>query len=102
MGITKLIDRHFVGGTIYQAFLDPWCYHRWHSPVSGIIIKSYLLEGTYYLSNPCFDQATEQSDVANYIASMPMLSAVSTRQVFIIRLDDDSNRYIALIEIGMA
>jgi len=30
MGIKSLVDSHFVGGTVYQAFLDPWCYHRWY------------------------------------------------------------------------
>lgn len=49
MGIADLVNQHFVGGTVYQAFLDPWCYHRWHAPISGTVIKSYRLDGTYYL-----------------------------------------------------
>lgn len=24
----------FEGGTVFQAFLDPWTYHHWNSPVS--------------------------------------------------------------------
>lgn len=28
---------HFVGGTIYQAFLSALSYHRWHAPVSGTV-----------------------------------------------------------------
>jgi len=43
MEITKLIDELFVGGSLYQGFLSPWCYHQWHSPVSGIVEKAYLL-----------------------------------------------------------
>ena len=27
----------FAGGTIYQAFLSPLSYQRWHSPVSGTV-----------------------------------------------------------------
>ena len=27
----------FVGGLVYQAFLDAHNYHRWHSPISGTI-----------------------------------------------------------------
>ena len=38
----------FVGGTIYQAFLDALSYHRWHSPVSGTVVKAYVQPGTYY------------------------------------------------------
>jgi phosphatidylserine decarboxylase len=101
MGITELVDRHFVGGTVYQAFLDPWCYHRWHSPVAGTIVKSYKLEGTYYLSNPSFESGNANPQVANYVDSQPMLSSVSVRQVFIIKLEGVANRYVALIEIGM-
>jgi len=52
MHIKDLIDSHFVGGTVYQAYLDPWCYHRWHSPVSGTLVKSFKLGGTYFLCNP--------------------------------------------------
>jgi phosphatidylserine decarboxylase len=33
MGITDLVDHAFKNGTVYQAFLNPWCYHRWHTPV---------------------------------------------------------------------
>lgn len=43
----SLTDK-FVGGTIYQAFLSAFSYHRWHSPVSGTVVKAYVLDGTYY------------------------------------------------------
>ncbi len=96
MGVTDIVDNHFVGGTVYQAFLDPWCYHRWHSPVDGTIVKTYKLGGTYYLDNPSFNY----SEKDNYMKSQPFLSVVSVRQIFIIKLKD-SDRYIAVIEIGM-
>lgn len=38
----------FVGGSIYQSFLDATNYHRWHSPVNGTVIKAYVQPGTYY------------------------------------------------------
>ncbi|NOR88253.1 MAG: phosphatidylserine decarboxylase, partial [Bacteroidales bacterium] len=41
----------FIGGTIYQAFLSALSYHRWHSPVSGKIVKAYVLDGSYYAEN---------------------------------------------------
>ena len=43
---------HFEGGTIYQAFLSALNYHRWHSPLDGLIIDIYNIEGTYL-----FDQS---------------------------------------------
>ena len=54
MGIKPFVEEHFVGGTVYQAYLDPFCYHRWHSPVSGTIDKSYKLGGTYFIDSPGF------------------------------------------------
>jgi len=38
----------FVGGTVYQACLDAVGYHRWHSPVSGIVAKTRLIPGAYF------------------------------------------------------
>lgn len=51
--------------------------------------------------NPDLDSTPKKADFSNYVDLLPMLSAVSTRYVFIIRLDDDSDRYVALIEIGL-
>jgi phosphatidylserine decarboxylase len=43
MGVEHIIDESFVGGTAYQGYLSPWCYHWLHSPVSGKVIYSYRL-----------------------------------------------------------
>jgi phosphatidylserine decarboxylase len=102
MNLVNFVNEHFVGGTIYQAFLDPWCYHRWHAPISGTIWKSYQLGGTYYLDNPGLSLGQGNRDIENYIASQPMLSIVSVRQIYIIKLDDYPDSYVTVIEIGMA
>ena len=58
----------FEDGTVYQAFLDPWAYHHWHSPVDGVIEKEYLIEGGYYLQNPgILDPNTDDE----YVNSLP-------------------------------
>lgn len=49
----------FKGGTVYQAFLSAFKYHRWHSPVSGTIKKAYVKDGTYY-------SATQSEGMAPY------------------------------------
>lgn len=87
---------------MYQAFLNPWCYHRWHAPVSGTILHSYRLDGTYYLANPILKMQPEYNNHSTYIDSQPMLSSASVRQIFIMRLNDGSGRLVAVIEIGMA
>jgi hypothetical protein len=44
----RKIAERFVGGSVYQAFLSAFNYHRWHAPVSGTITHAYLIDGTYY------------------------------------------------------
>ena len=88
----------FVGGTVYQAFLDPWTYHRWHAPVNGVIRQVYAVEGCYYLQNPgIIDPETDD----DYINSQPFLSCTSTRQVFVIEADNKAIGNVIVIMIGM-
>ena len=54
------LHEHFVGGTIYQAFLSALSYHRWHAPVSGTVKKAYVKDGTYF-SEPLFEGLGEPS-----------------------------------------
>lgn len=42
----------FVGGTVYQALLLPWNYHRCHSPLDGEILQIQSIPGNYFLKNP--------------------------------------------------
>ncbi|KAK5220250.1 hypothetical protein LTR47_011305 [Exophiala xenobiotica] len=60
----------FVGGTVYHAFLSALSYHRWHAPVSGKLVKAYVVDGTYY-SEPLFgDFAPNKSaDPAGQVTS---------------------------------
>jgi phosphatidylserine decarboxylase len=48
------IAKYFEGGTVYQAFLSALYYHRWHSPVDGVIEDIYAIDGTYYLDQSQF------------------------------------------------
>ena len=47
--------RPFIGGDVYQAFLNPFNYHRWHSPVSGLVTYAQVIPGTYYACCPTLD-----------------------------------------------
>ena len=44
----------FYNGTVYQAYLSVWDYHRWHSPVNGIVRKVINVPGAYYAVPPDF------------------------------------------------
>ncbi|PHH79016.1 hypothetical protein CDD82_2709 [Ophiocordyceps australis] len=51
--VSEMLDGHeladrFVGGTVYQAFLSATSYHRWNSPVSGRVVHSQIIDGTYF------------------------------------------------------
>ena len=87
----QLADR-FVGGTIYQSYLNTCNYHRWHSPVDGKIVKAYVQDGTYY-----FFPETD-----DYTASQDYLTNVQTRALIFI---EAANPYIDLMcfmAVGMA
>ena len=42
------LAKQFYGGTVYQGYLSATSYHRWHSPVSGTIYKTELVDGSYF------------------------------------------------------
>ena len=51
LGSDELAAR-FEGGPICIARLAPQDYHRWHSPVDGIVKSVNLIPGAYYTVNP--------------------------------------------------
>ena len=95
-------DRHdlaayFTGGTVYQAFLSAYNYHRWHAPVAGTVVDAYLVPGTYYADAPA-----EGLDPAGPNNSQGFLSAVATRAVMVIDTGHPVLGKVACIFIGMA
>nr|WP_278988063.1 phosphatidylserine decarboxylase family protein [Plesiomonas shigelloides] len=93
----------FVGGTVYQAFLSALSYHRWNSPVSGIVKKVKMVNGSYYLGNrnQGFDNENGADDSAPN-NSQPFLSAVATRSLIFIESDNPKIGLMCFIAIGMA
>ena len=92
----------FVGGTIYQAFLSALSYHRWHSPVSGTIIKAYVVPGTYF-SEPLYTDFTSDhpADPQGESTSQEYLSCVATRALIFIKADNPKLGTICFVGIGM-
>ena len=87
----------FVGGTVYQAFLDAHNYHRWHSPVSGTVRRAYLIEGTYYS-----EAESEGEDPEGPKKSQGYITQVAARAALIIEADNPALGLIGLLFVGMA
>ncbi|KAI0199430.1 Phophatidylserine decarboxylase-domain-containing protein [Astrocystis sublimbata] len=113
----------FANSTVYQAFLSALSYHRWHSPVSGRVVKAYVAEGTYF-SEPLFRSSTtkgaskrdskmdfedDNDAVAGCYAintsglrvSQSYLSALATRAIIFIQSDNAAIGLMAFIGVGM-
>lgn len=98
----------FVGGTVYQGYLETLSYHRWHAPVSGRIVKSYIINGTY-LARPDFLSLENQEKVFKVsnssglgsLDAQPFDTAMSTRAVIVIEADNPAIGLMAFIGVGM-
>jgi phosphatidylserine decarboxylase len=87
----------FVGGTVYQAFLSADNYHRWHSPVTGIIRRLQKVPGTYYA-----EAASERFDPAGPTNSQGYIAHVATRALIFIEADYSGIGLMCLVAVGMA
>ncbi|KAF8533905.1 Phophatidylserine decarboxylase-domain-containing protein [Trichophaea hybrida] len=87
----------FIGGTVYQAFLSALCYHRWHSPVNGEVVKVYRIPGTYYSEARVvgFDEAAPNE-------SQGYITEVATRAVIFIKADNPDIGLMCFMAVGMA
>jgi phosphatidylserine decarboxylase len=93
----------FDGGTVYQAFLSALSYHRWHSPVNGRIVKTAIVNGSYYLENlyqGFYNPEGADSSAPNN--SQPFLTAVATRAVIFIEADNPAIGLMCVMPVGMA
>jgi phosphatidylserine decarboxylase len=86
----------FVGGSIYQGYLSALDYHRWHTPVSGKIVKAKVIDGSYYAANPGVG-----FDPFSPIGSQGYLAAVATRALILIKADNPDIGLMAILFVGM-
>ena len=91
-----LVDK-FIGGTIYQAFLSALSYHRWHSPVSGKVIKTKNQDGSYYSETTAvgFDPAGPNE-------SQGYITEVAARAMIFIEASNPCIGLMCFMAVGMA
>ena len=87
----------FVEGTVYQAFLSPLSYHRWHSPVNGRVLKVRHIEGTYYS-----ETYAERFDPAAPCESQAYITSMATRTLIFIEADNPSIGLVCFMGVGMS
>ncbi len=87
----------FKDGTVYQAFLSAFKYHRWHSPVSGTVKKAYVKDGTYYSATQA-----EGMDQGSPDQSQGYIAHTATRALIFIEADEPAIGLMCVIPIGMA
>jgi phosphatidylserine decarboxylase len=101
------LAEQFVGGTVYQAYLNSLSYHRWHSPVRGKVVKAYVVGGTYY-SEPLFegvgdpDVKPQEIDMAGQVTSQGYITSIATRALIFIEADEPAIGLMVFIGVGMA
>ncbi len=91
------LAREFAGGTVYQAFLSALSYHRWHSPVSGKIVKTRLIDGSYYA-----EALSMGFDPAGPNNSQAYITQVASRALIFIEADNPDIGLMAVLFVGMA
>ena len=98
------LAEQFVGGTVYQAFLSCLSYHRWHASVSGKIVATEVVQGTYYSQNlyqTFFGHWPETPDPAGPTWSQPYIASVAARGLIFIQADNPAIGLVCFIAIGM-
>ncbi|KAH9901717.1 Phophatidylserine decarboxylase-domain-containing protein [Xylariomycetidae sp. FL2044] len=102
----------FAGCTVYQAFLSALSYHRWHAPVSGKVVRTLLVEGTYF-SEPLFEgpspssssdgdsKKTQEIDTRGISVAQGYLTSLATRAVIFIQADNPRIGLMAFVGVGM-
>ncbi|CAE6432908.1 phosphatidylserine decarboxylase [Rhizoctonia solani] len=83
----------FIGGSIYQAYLSVFNFHRWVSPVSGTIDRIEMIEGTYYADSPAAGQDE---------SSQGYMTNVATRAIIWIKCDNPEIGLMGFIGVGMS
>ncbi|KAK1637388.1 phosphatidylserine decarboxylase-domain-containing protein [Colletotrichum phormii] len=99
----------FVGGTVYQAYLSAFSYHRWHAPVSGRIVEVEMIPGTYFSVNRYQGLAMTGGDGADDgdadpqapCTSQAYTASVATRAVVYIQAPNPRIGMMAIVFVGM-
>ena len=97
MANNTLADKFGDGCTVYQAFLCAKTYHRWNSPVEGVIKGIQNVAGTYYADCP-----VEGYDPAGPNDSQGYIAEIAARALIFIESNNPKIGLMCFVAIGMA
>lgn len=93
----------FVGGSIWQGFLNALNYHRWASPVNGTVTKTVNIPGTYYAESPATSFVLNNDDSpAGPKMTQSFITSVATRALIFIQADNPCIGLMCFLAVGMA
>ena len=87
----------FEGGTVFQSFLDGRNYHRFWSPISGVIKKIAIIEGLMFSNAESMEE-----DLTAGTYSQAYMTSVNTRGLVFIESDDPCIGMVCLIAVGIS
>lgn len=97
MANNSLAEEFGDGCTVYQAFLCAKTYHRWNSPVDGMIVAIQNVPGTYYAEAP-----VEGYDPAGPNDSQGYIAEIAARALIFIESNNPKIGLMCFVAIGMA
>ncbi|KAI6153066.1 phosphatidylserine decarboxylase-like protein [Pisolithus tinctorius] len=83
-------------GTVYQGILSSLDYHRWHSPVDGVVRKTRLIPGTYYAAR--LDNDRDPDIVSR---SQDFVTAIAARALIFIESDNPMIGLMCFVAVGL-
>ncbi|KAK2591281.1 hypothetical protein QQS21_011033 [Conoideocrella luteorostrata] len=96
------LAHYFARGTVYQAFLSALSYHRWHAPVSGVVRRAFVQDGTYFSLPLWLGPAKEGETADRMVPSQGYLSAMAARGIIIVEADNKDIGLVAFVAVGMS
>ena len=86
----------FIGGYVFQSFLSGANYHRWHSPIDGVVRETRVVDGLL------FSEAESAGvDVHADILSEGYDACVNTRGLVFIESPDPAIGMVCVVPVGM-
>lgn len=89
--------RRFVGGTVYQSFLDGRNYHRFWSPIAGTVRNVVHIEGLMFSNAESMGR-----DLTAGTYSQAYMSCVNTRVLVFLESDEPALGMVCLMAVGIS